>query len=94
MYEVLHGKNRSKPSFGWEVKPEVPCCKILRCVKDTSSISGTDRQNSHSFVHSSYLPQMSLLVGLPEFWWTSQELFPAGIIIITMALHVHISSVE
>jgi hypothetical protein len=29
-------------------------------------ISDTDRQNSHSFIHSSYLPQMSLLVGLPE----------------------------
>jgi hypothetical protein len=26
-------------------------------------ISDTDRQNSHSFVHSSYLPQMSLQVG-------------------------------
>jgi hypothetical protein len=29
-------------------------------------ISDTDRQNSHSFVHSSYLPQMSVLVVLPE----------------------------
>jgi hypothetical protein len=29
-------------------------------------ISDTDRKNSHSFVHSSYLPQMSQLVGLPE----------------------------
>jgi hypothetical protein len=28
-------KIRSTPSFGWEVKPEVPCCKILRHVKDT-----------------------------------------------------------
>jgi hypothetical protein len=25
---------RSTPSFGWEVKPEVPCRKILRHVKD------------------------------------------------------------
>jgi hypothetical protein len=25
---------RSTPSFGWEVKPEVPCLKILRHVKD------------------------------------------------------------
>jgi hypothetical protein len=24
---------RSTPSFGWEVKPEVPCRKILRHVK-------------------------------------------------------------
>jgi hypothetical protein len=27
-------KIRSTPSFGWEVKPEVPCRKILRHVKD------------------------------------------------------------
>jgi hypothetical protein len=27
-------KFRSTPSFGWEVKPEVTCCKILRHVKD------------------------------------------------------------
>jgi hypothetical protein len=27
-------KIRSAPSFGWEVKPEVPCRKILRHVKD------------------------------------------------------------
>jgi hypothetical protein len=27
-------KIRSTPSFGWEVKPEVPCCKILRPVND------------------------------------------------------------
>jgi hypothetical protein len=26
-------KIRSTPSFGWEVKPEVPRCKILRRVK-------------------------------------------------------------
>jgi hypothetical protein len=26
-------KIRSTPSFGWEVKPEVPCRKILRHVK-------------------------------------------------------------
>jgi hypothetical protein len=24
----------STPFFGWEVKPEVPCCKILQHVKD------------------------------------------------------------
>jgi hypothetical protein len=36
---------------------------------------------------------MSLLVGLPEVWWTSQEFSPACIIIIiiAMAVHVHIS---
>jgi hypothetical protein len=27
-------KTRSTPSFGWEVKPEVPCRKTLRYVKD------------------------------------------------------------
>jgi hypothetical protein len=27
-------KIRSTPSFGWEVKPEVSCRKILRLVKD------------------------------------------------------------
>jgi hypothetical protein len=27
-------KFRSTPSFGWEVKSEVPCRKILRRVKD------------------------------------------------------------
>jgi hypothetical protein len=27
-------KIRSTPSFGWEVKPEVACRKILRHVKD------------------------------------------------------------
>jgi hypothetical protein len=26
-------KTRSTPSLGWEVKPEVPCRKILRHVK-------------------------------------------------------------
>jgi hypothetical protein len=26
-------KIRSTPSFGWEAKPETPCCKILRHVK-------------------------------------------------------------
>jgi hypothetical protein len=38
LYEILHGKNRSTPSYGWEVKPEVPCFKILQCVKDTSEV--------------------------------------------------------
>jgi hypothetical protein len=33
--------------------------------KIPSGISDTGTQNSHSFVHSSYFPRMSLLVGLP-----------------------------
>jgi hypothetical protein len=43
-------------------------------------ISDTDRQNSYSFVHSSYLPQMSLLVGLPESsgGWVRSFLQPAS----------------
>jgi hypothetical protein len=40
----------STPSFRWEVKPEVPCCEILRHVKDLLKPTGTDRLNSH-FLH-------------------------------------------
>jgi hypothetical protein len=36
---------------------------MLKCL-DVSQI--LNRQNCHSFVHSSYLPRISLLVGLPE----------------------------
>jgi hypothetical protein len=39
-------KIRSTPSFGWEVKPEVPCRKILRHDKDLLK-SGTNRLNSY-----------------------------------------------
>jgi hypothetical protein len=28
------GPNGCTPSFGWEVKLDVPCCKILRHEKD------------------------------------------------------------
>jgi hypothetical protein len=37
-------------------KAEVPCRKILRHVKIPLGMSDTDRQNSHSFAHSSFLP--------------------------------------
>jgi hypothetical protein len=39
------------------------------------------------------LPGVSAGRTARELWWTSQEFFPAGIIIIitTMALHAHIS---
>jgi hypothetical protein len=57
----------STPSFGWEVKPEVPCRKILS-LEIFQKLIGKIH-----FVQPSYLPQMSLLVGLPELWWTSQE---------------------
>jgi len=54
-------------------------------------ISDTEWQNSHSFVHSSYLlPDDSAGRIARELWWTSQEFSPAGIIT-TMALHAHIS---
>jgi hypothetical protein len=32
----------STPSFGWEVKPEVPCPKILRHVKDLLKSHGEE----------------------------------------------------
>jgi len=55
-------------------------------------ISDADMQNSHSFIHSSYLlPDVSAGRTARELWWTSQEFSPAGIIIITMSLHAHIS---
>jgi hypothetical protein len=50
----------------------------------------TDRQNSHSFVYSSYLPQISAGSTARELWWTSPELSLVGIII-TVALHAQIS---
>jgi hypothetical protein len=48
-------------------------------------------KNSHSFFHSFYsFPAISVGRIARELWWTSQEFFPDGIII-TMALHAHIS---
>jgi hypothetical protein len=41
-------KIRSTPSFGWEVKPEFPCRKILRHVKDLLKSHG-DEQTKFSF---------------------------------------------
>jgi hypothetical protein len=56
----------STTSFGWEVKPEVPCRKILPHVKDPLTYQRYwIRTFLTVFVHSSSLPQMSLLVGLP-----------------------------
>jgi hypothetical protein len=42
------------PSFGWEVKAEVPCLKILRHVKDLFKSHG-DGQTTFSFVQSCLL---------------------------------------
>jgi hypothetical protein len=43
----------STPSFGWEVKAEVPCRKMLRHFKDPRDVSKIlNMRNSRSFVHS------------------------------------------
>jgi hypothetical protein len=42
---------RSTPSFGWEVRPEVPCRKILQHIKD---LRGTYILNSHFLRPFSY----------------------------------------
>jgi hypothetical protein len=55
----------STPSFGWDVSRRSHFVKFYGMLKIPWGISDTDRQNSHSFEHSSYLPQMYLLVGLP-----------------------------
>jgi hypothetical protein len=71
-------KIRSTPSFGWEVKPVVPCRKIrfYGMLKIPCGISDTDRQNSHSFANSSYFPQMSLPVGLPQSSGVRARIYP------------------
>jgi hypothetical protein len=86
----------STPSLGWEVKPEDPCRKILWHVTDPLRyFQILNRQNSHSFVHSSYLLQQDSASRMArELWWTSQQLSPATIITITTTvntLHTHIS---
>jgi hypothetical protein len=57
-------KIRSTHSLGWEVKPEFPCCKILRHVKDLSKSHG-DGWTQFSFPSSipQLAPEMSLLTG-------------------------------
>jgi hypothetical protein len=59
-------KIRSTPSFGPEVKPEVPCRKILRHVIDL--LSHEDGYTKFSFPSPILLlaPEMSLLIGPPE----------------------------
>jgi hypothetical protein len=43
--------------------------KICACISDA------DTQNSHSFIHFSYLlPDVSVGRTAGELWWTSQEL--------------------
>jgi hypothetical protein len=84
-------KIRSTPSFGWEVKPEVPCRNILRHVKDPL-------RYLRYWIDKILTPSSILLLApdvcasrtAREILWTTQELSSAGIII-TMALHAHIS---
>jgi hypothetical protein len=60
-------KIRSTPSFGWDVKTEVPCCKILRYVKDLLKSHGVG-WTKFSFPSPSLLfaPEISLLTGSPD----------------------------
>jgi hypothetical protein len=60
-------KTRSTPSFGWEVKPEVPCRKILQHVKEISK-SQWDEDTKFSFPSPILLlvPEMALLTGPPD----------------------------
>jgi hypothetical protein len=74
---------RITPSFGWEIKPEVPWCKILLHVKDSLTISDTYTQNYHLFLSSYPLPDVSASRIARELWLTSQDFSPAGIITIT-----------
>jgi hypothetical protein len=85
-------KFRITHSFAWEVKPEVPCCKILRHVKDPL------RYYRYWYAKFSLLrpfllfaPDVSVGGTSRELWWTSQELSPAGIIITMVSLCSHIT---
>jgi hypothetical protein len=67
-------KIRSTFSFGWEVKPEVPCHKILRHVKNLLKSHG-DGQTKFSFPSPILLlaPGMSLLTGPPDSMWLPER---------------------
>jgi hypothetical protein len=60
-------KIRSTLSFGWKVKPEVPCRKILRHGKDLLKSHG-DGETKLSFPSPIllFVPEMSLLTGQPD----------------------------
>jgi hypothetical protein len=60
-------KIRSTPSFGWEVKTEIPLPKILRRVTDLLK-SHWDGQTKYLFTSPILLlaPEMSLLTGPPD----------------------------
>jgi hypothetical protein len=84
-------KIRSTPSFGWEVKAEVTCRKIVRLVKDLLRYFRY-WQAKFSFLRPFLLlsPDICGSRTVRELWWTSQELSPLGIII-TMAPYAYIS---
>jgi hypothetical protein len=52
-------KIRSTPFFEWEVKPEVPCRKSLRHVKDVLKPHGDGQTILISFAHLPFAPEMS-----------------------------------
>jgi hypothetical protein len=52
-------KIRSTPFFEWEVKPEVPCRKSLRHVKDVLKLHGDGQTILISFAHLPFAPEMS-----------------------------------
>jgi hypothetical protein len=84
----------STPSFGWEVKPEVPCRKILRHVKDPLRYFRYWYEKFSLLLPFLILaPDVSAGRNTRELWWMSQELSPASVVI-AMALHVHISPGE
>jgi hypothetical protein len=64
----------STPSFGWQVKPEVPCRMILWHVKDLLKYHG-DEDTKLSFPSPILLvaPEISLLTGPPEYWWLPER---------------------
>jgi hypothetical protein len=69
-------KIRSTLSFGWEVKPEVPCRKILQDIKDILKSHG-DGSTKFSFPSPIILLalEMSLLTGPPEVLVSARELW-------------------
>jgi hypothetical protein len=82
----LEIKIRSTPSFGWEVKPEVPCRKIS--LEVFQILIGKIR------THSSIPPLRSHMTAgwiARELWWTSQEFSLAGIIIFHGCPRSHIT---
>jgi hypothetical protein len=85
-------KIRSTPFFAWKVKPEVPCrVRFYGILNIPLGVSDTDKVKLSLFRPFLLLaPDVSACMTARELWWTSQELSSAGIII-TMALHAHIS---